>query len=131
MQFSRQQIAKKINEWRSILGIEKRWVIKFDIKDSSSKMTEGNESAMACIEIELGYFYAYLQFNAPEIDEDELDEVVLHELLHLQLEPLSLSNKCGLGEDFEDMNTVLTESTIERLMTGYLTLYKKAHRKNK
>lgn len=86
-------------------------------------MSEGNEDAMACISVDLRYFIAEIEFNAPEIEEQDLEGVILHELLHILIEPLSCAAGCGLGRKFEEMNSILCESTIERLMPGYLYLY--------
>lgn len=86
-------------------------------------MSEGNQDAMACISVDLRYFIAEIEFNSPEIEEDELEGVILHELLHIIVEPLSCAAGCGLGKKFGEMNSILCESTIERLMPGYLYLY--------
>lgn len=126
--FEKRQIKATIDKWRKILQIEPRWKIRFEIKNSPSEMSEGYNDAQACVDVESSYFSATIEFNAAEIAENELDEVVLHELLHIILEPLSCVAACGLGKKYEEMNTTLTESTIERLSSGYLNLY---HKKRK
>lgn len=95
-------------------------------------MSPGNEDALACITVDLRYFLATIEFNCALIQEsDDLDSIVLHELLHIIIEPLACSSGCGLGKKFEEMNLILCESTIERLLPGYLFLYKKAFNKKR
>lgn len=123
MNLQPKQVKLIIDRWRKILHLEPHWNIKFQVRKSSNEMSMGNEDAMACIVVDLRYFIADIEFNAPEIEEPELEAVVLHELLHILIEPLSCSSGCGLGKKFEEMNSILTESTIEKLMPGYLVLY--------
>jgi len=123
MKLEQRQVKLIIDRWRKILQLEPYWNIKFSIRNSSNQMSPGNEDAMACIIVDLRYFVADIEFNAPEINEGELEAVILHELLHIVIEPLSTSSGCGLGRKFEEMNSILTESTIEKLMPGYLYLY--------
>lgn len=95
-------------------------------------MSEGNEDALACSNISSSYFVVDMEFNVQEIeDEIELEKTIIHELLHIIVEPLSEAVECGLGKKFAAMSTSLTESTIERLVPGYLYLHNKAFRKNK
>ena len=112
-----------------ILDIEKRWTINFDIRNSPLEMSEGNEDAMACIYVQSGYFSANIEFNTIEIDEGEFDATILHELLHILIDPLATASGNGLGKDHEELNSILVESTIERLMPGYLYLYNLAYKK--
>lgn len=123
MNLQTRQVKAIIDRWRKILHLEPNWHIKFQIRNSSNEMSAGNEDAMACIVVDLRYFIADIEFNAPEIDEPDLEAVVLHELLHIIVEQLSCSSGCGLGKKFEEMNSIFTESTIEKLMPGYLYLY--------
>lgn len=123
MKLEQRQVKAIIDRWRKILHLEPHWNIGFQIRNSSNEMSAGNEDAMACIVVDLRYFIASIEFNSPEIDESDLEAVILHELLHIVIEPLSCSSGCGLGRKFEEMNSILTESTIEKLMPGYLYLY--------
>jgi hypothetical protein len=123
MNLTQRQVKAIIDRWRKILHLESNWHITFQIRNSSNEMSEGNQDAMACIVVDLRYFIADIEFNAPEINEADLEAVVLHELLHIIIEPLSTSSGCGLGKKFEEMNSIFTESTIEKLMPGYLHLY--------
>ncbi len=129
MKLERRQVKKVVDRWRKILQIESYWNIKFQIRNSANEMSDGNQDSMACIYVDLRYFVAEIEFNSTEIDESELDAVVLHELLHIILEPISCSSGCGLGEKFEEMNSILCESTIERLLPGYLQLYQQVYNK--
>ena len=127
MKLDPKQVKAKIKMWQGILKLEPLWNVSFKIRNSAMDMSEGNEDAMACIAVDLRYFMAEIEFNSPEIEEGDLDCIILHELLHIILEPIAISSGCGLGEDYEEMNSVLTESTIERLMPGYLGLFEKAY----
>lgn len=127
MNLKPQQIKTGIDRWRKILRLEPQWNIKFQVRNSSNEMSDGNQDAMACINVDLRYFIADIEFNATEIDEEDLEGVILHELLHIVLEPLSCTSGCGLGRKFEEMNSILTESTIERLIPGYLHLFELAY----
>jgi len=129
MKITPQLLKQKIKQWRTILDIEKRWIINSDIRNNPLEMSEGNEDAMACIFVQSGYFSASIEINAIEIDEDDFDSTVLHELLHILVDPLATSSGGGLGKEHEELNSILIESTIERLMPGYLHLYNIAHKK--
>lgn len=129
MKITPQLVKQKINQWRTILDIEKRWIINFSIRANPLEMSEGNEDSMACIFVQSGYFSASIEINSIEIDEHELDATILHELLHILLDPLATSSDGGLGKNQQELNSILVESTIERLMPGYLNLYKKLHQK--
>lgn len=129
MKLEKSQIKIEIEKWRKILHIEPIWNITFDIRDSSNDMSSGNEDSVACIAVDLRYFIANIEFNAPEIQECDLQAIILHELLHILIEGLACSSGCGLGEKFEEINIILTESTIERLSLGYLYLYNVAYGK--
>ena len=95
-------------------------------------MNAGNETAQADIRVEWGYFFAVVEFNAHEIaNEDVLDEVVCHELLHVVLAPLSSFAENGAGKVFNEHAINLTERTIEQLMPGYLALYRTAFKKKR
>lgn len=126
MKLEQRQVKAIISKWRKILQLEPHWDIRFQIRNSSNEMSAGNEDAMACIVVDLRYFLANIEFNTPEIEASDLEAVVLHELLHIIIEPLSCASGCGLGPKFEEMNSILTESTIEKLMPGYLHLYNAA-----
>lgn len=127
MELKSHQVKASIDRWRKILNIESQWKINFLIRNKSNEMSEGNEGAMACIIVSLSYFSAVIEFNAAEIQEDDFESVVLHELLHIIIEPLAISSGCGLGEKFEEMNIILCESTIERLMPGYMYLFNQVY----
>ncbi len=127
MKLESKAVKQVIGRWRNILHLEPYWQIKFQIRNSSNEMSDGNQDSMACIHVDLRYFVAEIEFNATEINDGELDAVVLHELLHIILEPITCSSACGLGRKFEEMSSILCESTIERLMPGYLELYQKAY----
>jgi hypothetical protein len=129
MKLDSNQIKFEILKWRKILKIEPQWKIKHHVRNRPTEMSVGNMDSMACIEVDLRYFIADIEFNAQEIEEDELQSVILHELLHIILEPISCASGCGLGKKFEEMNSILTESTIEKLMPGYLYLYELAYNK--
>ena len=123
MKITAQLFKRKIKQWRTILDIEKRWRINFAIRNNPLEMSAGNEDAMACIAVQSGYFIAIIELNTLEINEHELDATILHELLHIIIDPLATSSNGSLGKAQEELNTILVESTIERLMPGYLYLY--------
>jgi len=129
MKITPQLLKQKIRQWRTILDIEKRWTINFDIRNNPLEMSEGNEDAMACIFVQSGYFSASIEVNTLEVDENELDSTILHELLHILIDPLATSSGNGLEKEHEELNSILVESTIERLMPGYLYLYNLAYKK--
>lgn len=131
MKITPKLLREKINEWRKILDIEKRWKINFVIRESPLEMSSGHEDSMACISVMSGYFIASLEVNSLEILEKELDATILHELLHILIDPLSVASDGGLGKAQEALNSIIVESTIERLMPGYLYLYNKIYKKSK
>jgi len=119
MVLTKQFVRKKILEWRKILGIEKIWEICFALIEDPNDM--GND--LACIEINLKYFQAIIDFNIKELNEKNIDKVVAHELNHIILEPMSHFASAASGNKWKDVNLTLNESTNSRITEAYLRLY--------
>lgn len=125
MKLEKKVMAAKVKEWRDILQIDPQWDITFEIIDNPLNMSDDCEGSMACIGVDLDYFSAHIEFNSVEISKDDLDYIVLHELLHILMEPISQAASQGLGKKFEKIGITFCESTVERLIPGYLKLYGK------
>ncbi len=105
-------IDRKIKMWAKKLNVDS-FKIDFTISEDSSEDSIDN---MAEIEISLAYNNAHIVFFAPAIRENQLDEVVIHELLHLVLEPLSSMLYQSMNKKFEKLVEDTVESTIERII---------------
>ena len=116
-------ISNKIKEWRRILNIEKIWKIDFRIANSALDMPTDHFDSVACIQVDLKYFYAFIEFNLSELNEKNIDSTIAHELTHILLEPLTAFAGAGAGNKYKDITLQLCESTVERLSLGLLELY--------
>ena len=111
MKLENNTLSKKINYWKKKIGVDK-FKIDFVISEDSSPDDINTE---ADIEISLAYLNATITFYSPAIKESELDKVIVHELLHLILEPLSSILYQSMGKKYDKFVNDLIESTIEIL----------------
>ena len=111
-------IGRCIKKWMKRLRFDPAWTIRYKIV-SAKDMDENAEDALACVEIS-DYFSAEILFCQERLEAKALDEVVVHELLHIILHPVALALQDSMGKDHSQLLTNMMESTIERLVPGYL-----------
>ena len=117
---TRKTIAKKINYWRKHLQLNTKWDITFDLYANSNDMPEDARDMEACIEVDLAYFNAHIELNGPMLNNDNVDNVLVHELLHIILEPLDNFALMATNERYHDQVRIFTESAIENLIPGVM-----------
>lgn len=117
---SKKTFHKKIKFWRNHLKINPKWDIYFLLHENSNDMPEDCKDIEACIEVDLAYFDATMDFNGPRIDENNIDNVIVHELLHILVEPLDNFALMAAPKKYHDQVRVFAESMIENLIPGVM-----------
>lgn len=117
---TRKAIQNKINFWRKHLQLNPKWDIKFILHENSLQMPEEFRNLEACIDIEQAYHNACLELNGPMINEKNIDNVLVHELLHIITEPLSHFCSLAVTDKYQDQVRVFTENMIENLIPGVM-----------
>lgn len=86
------RLTKLANKWVDLIGL-KQWEISFSISDETLTLGHGSdesEQAAVCWSL-WQYLEAGITFSGPfllQADDDELEAVFLHELMHLHLSEL-------------------------------------------
>lgn len=117
---NRKTIQTKINFWRKHLELNPKWDIKFSLYESSLQMPEDARHMEACIDVDLAYFNATLELNGPMLNEKNIDNVLVHELLHILVEPLDNFALMAIPEKYHDQIRIHAESMIENLIPGIM-----------
>lgn len=112
-----------IRFWRKILGIDSEWDIVLKLNDTWQDDDQHRDAA-GHITVEQGYFRAYLSLNVFNLKPDELDEVIVHELVHIVLAPLATFAQSTLTEAQEALAVNTIEATTERLARAFGRLAK-------
>lgn len=118
---TRQVVSKKVNYWKKHLKLNPKWDISFVLHGSSLELDEDVRHMEAYIDIELGYFDAEIHFNGPLVNENNIDNVIVHELLHILVEPLDHFARLAAPEKYHEQITIFAESMIENLIPGIMT----------
>jgi hypothetical protein len=113
-------VSAILTKWRTFLGIDSRWHITVKVFDEDENWPF--EDAVAAIRPSPGYFQANLRLNKKACEEDghTLEHIVLHELVHIVLWPLSRVARDGLGEDHEATWRDIMEATVEQMTRALL-----------
>jgi hypothetical protein len=113
-------ISAILSKWRPLLGIDGRWDINVRIYTDGE--TWPHEGAAAAVRSMPGYFQASLHLDAKacEEDADTLEHIILHELVHIVLWPLSVMARNGLGDDHEESFRDTNEAATEQLTRALL-----------
>jgi len=113
-------VSRIIAKWRPLLGIDGRWTISVRIFKEGDGFP--HEGATAAVKSMPGYFQIALHLDqkACERDADTLEHIVLHELVHVVLWPLSTLAKNNLGEENEETYLQINEAATEQLTRALL-----------
>jgi hypothetical protein len=117
---SKKLIAKKLNFWKKHLQLNPKWDISFVLHENSLELPEDCQNMEAYIDIELGYWDAEIHINGPLCNEKNIDNVLVHELLHILTEPLENFARMSSHEKYHELITQLNESMIENLIPGIM-----------
>jgi hypothetical protein len=110
-----------LTKWRPLLGIDARWNITTKIYGDDEEWPLEDDS-VAAVRPSPGYFQASMRINAKSCEKDAhtLEHIVLHELVHIVLWPLSRVARDGLGEDHEATWRDIMEATVEQMTRALL-----------
>jgi hypothetical protein len=112
MKLDNKLIQRKITQWQKKLKLND-FVITFVISEDSN---QEDIDTQADIDVSLSYLRASITFYSPAISENQLDDVIIHELLHILFEPVSSLLFQAVGRKFEQLATDNIESTIEKIV---------------
>lgn len=121
-------IKQIMARWRPRLGIDSRWDIEVRLYEPGHWPKKFRD-AVACIEVNPGYFTALLRINREATEEDghTLEHIVLHELVHIVVWPLSILAHDGLGERHEQTWTHVMEALTEQMTRALLSAQAASH----
>jgi hypothetical protein len=117
---TRKILHKKVKFWRNHLKINPKWDILVHLYENSNQMPEDSKDMEACIDVDLAYFDATVEFNGPLLNNKNIDNVIVHELLHILVEPLDNFALMALPEKYHDQVRIFAESMIENLIPGIM-----------
>jgi predicted metal-dependent peptidase len=117
---SKKLFHKKVKFWRNHLKISPKWDIFFYLHQNSNEMPEDSQDVEACIDVDMAYFNATIDFNGPLINDKNVDNVIVHELLHIIVEPLDHFALLATPEKYHDQIRIFAESMIENLIPGVM-----------
>lgn len=113
-------ITRILRKWRPLLGIDGRWSIVVKVFDDEEEWP--HKGAVAAVNPSPGYFQATIHLNATAAEEDahSLEHILLHELVHIVLCPITTVARDGLGEDHETTWRNMMEAATEQLTRALL-----------
>ncbi len=117
---TRKIIAKKINFWKKHIKLNPRWDVSFVLHASSLEIDEDYRNMEAYIDMEPSYWDAEMHINGPLVNEENIDNVIVHELLHIITEPLDKFARLAAPERYHELITDMNESMIENLIPGIM-----------
>jgi hypothetical protein len=102
------------------MRINPKYDITFILHQDINDVDEDFRHLEACSEIDMAYFNVIIEFNGQKLNKDNLDNVLIHELLHIIVEPLSHLCQLAVNERYKDLVRIYTESMIENLIPGII-----------
>lgn len=118
---SKKTLHKKIKFWRNHLKINPKWDFYVTLHENSNNMPADCHDIEACVEVDLAYFDADFDFNGPLLTDKNIDNVIVHELLHIIVEPLDHFALLATPEKYHDQIRIFAESMIENLIPGVMS----------
>ena len=107
----RKRIKTHLKHWRTILGLDS-WTIRFEYHETRY---EDNPARQADTDGSWQYQDATIRFflpNIAEVDDDEVREIVVHELCHLLLDPIAHNIYRKEHEKIEFVTTQLSRAFL-------------------
>ena len=122
-----QQLQEIFDKWRSILRLTESWDVRLDLVDDPAFHKTGD------FRVDCDDKKAVLLLNGRNPKQENLEEVIVHELLHLKLYPLDQVTESLITADFPEgspsydfaytqfMHTL--EVTVEELTKCFLAQF--------
>jgi len=110
-----------VRRWRRRLGLESRWQINVTVHETVDEWPEVHAGDVAYIAVSPGYFQADLHIDKTAAEQclEPLEDVVLHELVHIVTWPLWVVVRDTVGsisaDAARDMNEAVTEQITRAL----------------
>lgn len=117
---SKKDLHRKIKFWRNHLKINPKWDFYVTLHSNSNTMPEDFRELEACCEIDMAYFNANFDFNVSLLNDENIDNVIIHELLHIITEPLNHFALLAIPEKYHSQIRIFNESMIENLIPGIM-----------
>lgn len=110
-----------LRKWRPLLGLDGRWSIGITIYNEDDESWPHGDAVAACLPSP-GYYQASLAVNGPRClkDAHSLDHILVHELVHIVLWPLTVLAKEALGEKHEETWRMMIEAPTEQIARALL-----------
>lgn len=114
-------VARRVQRWRRILGLGRDWQINVRVLDAPEHAEDDRNDATAYIKVEPGYFFANMTVNGWHVDKDtDLDHVIVHELVHVLLQPVCTIVESAMGEHMSEVAEQNMEALCERIARAVL-----------
>ncbi len=121
-------VRKLIRKWSAVLSLDPYWTVRIKINDDEDSTEESFSSATAYVGINPRSWQADMTVNAWNIDSaEELEESVVHELLHVLL----VREQALVEEKLGNAGTDQLESTNDKLARAFMLTLKTARRQRK
>lgn len=116
MNIDEEYLKKRIEYFKKFLIFDPLWEFDIKIYDLDDVPDEYKTRAAFVDLNSAEYFKAEISFNSYNIpNKSYLDEVIIHELLHILFYPISSFLSSSVNEKYEDYSSKLEESFIHRL----------------
>lgn len=113
--------------WLKLFGMDANWTVGVRVNTSASDCTdEKHTEEIAFVCVDSGYFHATIELNAYNLDpDDDVDQFVLHEFVHIILWPLSMSAEADAGR-FLDVVVAQKEEATELFARVLIRIFRHA-----
>lgn len=118
MKITIEHLTELVDKWRNKLGLGLEWSIGVHLIEEKKKSKKSLRGAYASTVTDEAYFQADITFNGwmfEKKDEDFLNLVTCHEILHIVFNKQDILVKKALGEDNEEIAEILTENLAETI----------------
>ncbi len=119
-----EHLTNLVDKWRDRLGVGPHWTIVIKLAVEKGEVKRRQRGNFAFTGVDEAYFQADITFcawNFEDKDDDYVDLVACHEVLHIVLHKLEHLAELGLGDD-DYLHTILTENVVETISRALCAL---------
>jgi hypothetical protein len=116
VKLTEEKVIELVDKWRLRLNISPQWSIGIHLIDEKKKSKKSLRDAYASTTVSEEYFQADITFNGwmfEEKDDEFLDLVACHEVLHIIFNKQEVLVTKALGEGNEELADILNENIAE------------------